>query len=393
MRVGVLSYRFGYYTYTRAIINQAPGVDYIPVHDVFSVANRLSWKINGLLKRKLINTFDLNNQFQDFGLNKVDLLHFMNGVSYGTTPWVSSFETILPRLSSVLSRQHGALTAHTALERRAMDALAGPHCKRLLPWSACAERMQRALLEAWPAHRNAITEKMQVLHPPQPLLIDRPEDKPIPRDGKLRFMMVGAAFLRKGGREVLDTFQKLIRHHGYPLELIIVSSLRIEDYAAKETPADVRAAQAIIEQNRDWITHYQSLPNDQVLDLMKQAHVGLLPTYADTYGLSVLEFQASGCPVISTDVRALPEINNNTVGWLIPVPKNDLGEALYDTAEGRAAIRNAICIGLEQAVHEIFADRTILPDKAQSALHRIRQHHNPADYAETLRRIYAHAVA
>ncbi len=63
------------------------------------------------------------------------------------------------------------------------------------------------------------------------------------------------------------------------------------------------------------------MPNQQVLELLKTCDVGLLPTYADTYGFSALEAQSAACPVISTDVRALPEINNTEVGWLINVPK------------------------------------------------------------------------
>ena len=63
-----------------------------------------------------------------------------------------------------------------------------------------------------------------------------------------------------------------------------------------------------------WISYVPKLTNNETLELMKKSHIGLLPTYADTYGYSVLEFQAAGCPVITTNVRALPEINNNNLG-------------------------------------------------------------------------------
>ncbi len=49
---------------------------------------------------------------------------------------------------------------------------------------------------------------------------------------------------------------------------------------------------------------------------MRTADIGMLPSYADTYGFSVLEAQA-GNAVITTDIRALPEVNNPAVGWLI----------------------------------------------------------------------------
>jgi len=80
---------------------------------------------------------------------------------------------------------------------------------------------------------------------------------------------------------------------------------------------------SLILDNLDRITYYEYLPNNEILELMKyKIQVGMLPTRGDTYGYSVLEFQASGCPVISTDVRALLEINNEDCGWIINVPKN-----------------------------------------------------------------------
>lgn len=33
-----------------------------------------------------------------------------------------------------------------------------------------------------------------------------------------------------------------------------------------------------------WITHYEALPNSEVIDLCRKAHMGLMPTFADTYG-------------------------------------------------------------------------------------------------------------
>jgi len=125
-----------------------------------------------------------------------------------------------------------------------------------------------------------------------------------------------------------------------------------------------------------------------VLELLKQAEVGLLPSYADTYGLSVLEAQACGKPVITTDIRALPEINPETAGWLIKVPKNELGEALYTTPEERAELSNEIQTGLEAIVRSIIDDPSQIAIKGTAALARIRQQHDPQMYAEALRQIY-----
>jgi glycosyltransferase involved in cell wall biosynthesis len=121
---------------------------------------------------------------------------------------------------------------------------------------------------------------------------------------------------------------------------------------------------------------------------MQSAHVGLLPTYADTYGYSVLEFQANGVPVITTDVRALGEINNNSAGWLINVPKNELGESFYATAEQREQLSASIESGLEKIVRNIFSETESLRLKGIASLEKIERDHDPDDYARRMREIY-----
>ena len=392
MKIGILAYRIKYYSYLRNILNKIPDAEYIPVNDLYSFLRKGALFVNRTLGKPLLPVFNLNNQFEDLDLNRVDLLHFFNGVSYGRTPWVSSFETILPRFSHLVTRHHGQEIAHVspdALTRRGLEALAGRSCLAILPLSQSAALMQTDLLKDLPAeYAQPILDKMRVLHPPQEILAPEVKAREYSPDNPIRFILVGAAFFRKGGREVLEVFERLVRQEKLPVRLIIVSSLRIEPYAAKETEADVAWAKAKIAENADWIEYYSALPNADTLALMRTADVGMLPSYADTYGFSVLEAQASGLPVITTDIRALPEVNNPTVGWLIKVPKNALGEALYATVEEREVLSQSIRAGLEQSVRHIAADPGQIAVKGAAALDRIRKEHDPAAYADALRQIY-----
>ncbi len=396
MRIGVLDYRMDHYSYLRAIINKVPSTHYLGVKDLYSLTNRGSKKINSLINKPLINTFDLNNQFNDFGFNRVDLIHLFNGVSYAHSPWVSSFETVLPRLRNIVTRHQGDVIKKIEFKgknKRAFLAMSGKACKALLPMSHNSALMQRDLLQDIPEEiAESICSKIKVLHPPQELLITDVNQKQFNFDDKLRFMFVGAGFFRKGGREILTVFEKLVREKSYPIELIIISSLYMDHYAAHETEADVIWAKEKIASNLDWITYYSNLPNSEVLGLMKRAHIGLLPTYADTYGYSVLEFQASGCPVITTNIRALPEINNDQVGWLIDVPRNSLGEALYTTESARRELGNRISGGLESIIEQIMLEPKLILKKSQSAFEQIRNNHDPADYGERLTQIYRDAL-
>lgn len=396
LRIGVLAYRMNFYTNLRIIVNRLPEAVYVPVKDLFSYRRALALKLNQVIGKPLFLTFDLNNQFEDFDLNKVDLLHFSNGVSYGKTPWVSHFETILPRFSAVLNQAketHWQNLEPNRLILKGLDALRSPACKQIIAWSENAANFQRKFLsEISSEYSEPILAKLRVLHPAQELLVERITPSEYDHEHPLRFVLVGSAFFRKGGRELFRAFQRLAGEEGMPIRLVVVSSLRVESYAAHETEADINWARQIIAEKPHWLEYYQELPNNGVLELLKNADVGLLPTWADTYGLSVLEAQASGCPVITTDVRALPEINNNHVGWLIKVPKDELGEAIYATDEDRQKLSQSIQSGLESAIRSIVADPSVIALKGQAALERIRVEHDPQAYAESLRQIYQAAL-
>ena len=397
MRIGAPKHRWHYYAYTRNILHRLPEATYVPVEDVFSLwarvgrlGNRIAQKIT---KRPHLFHFNANNQFFDAGLNAVDLFHFFNGISYGKRPWVTTFETAIPRFLEVmqaLSTGELDIASWQAWRfRKAMEATASDACLGILPLSDSARRAQEVVLQwAAPEVSAAIRAKMRVLHPPQPALLNTYEEKPVFPLKNLRFILVGHDFFRKGGAEILDTFIKMHSQSPLPLELIIVSRLDGHDYATQADEAQIQQARQKIQTHAAWIKHFDVLPHQDVLALMRTAHVGLLPTYADSYGYSVLELQASGCPVITTNINALPEINAPDRGWIAPVPLEPLGNAPYHTPEGRAAISAAIRSGLQQALEEIFADPESILRKGAAALHYIRTHHDPEQHANVLREIY-----
>ena len=75
----------------------------------------------------------------------------------------------------------------------------------------------------------------------------------------------------------------------YPVRLKIVSSLTYGDDVSKTTVEDFKSAKEIIAKYPNNIEHYEWLPNHEVLKLLASSHVSLLPTFADSYGYSVLE--------------------------------------------------------------------------------------------------------
>jgi glycosyltransferase involved in cell wall biosynthesis len=389
MRVGIQGRD---YAVSRNIADLVKGIDYVRVCDIYEILRKVYRAAVAGVRLFDHHRQDLRARFFDFEINRVDVLHFFNVVSFGKTPWVSTFETVLPRYQISLTCHHGrypgygSLKADTAVER-ALEAMSRPACRNIIAISNCSARMQKQMLQLYPEYREAIENKIVVLHPPQAAFFPDYHSKRLPQDGPIRFMFVGGSFFRKGGAEMLAAFQQL-RKDGLDCVLTIVSSLAVDDYATKETLADVANARRAINDNREWISHHRSLSNEDVLELMKASHVGLLPTYADTYGYSVLEFQACGCPVITTDVRALPEINDERSGWVIRLPKNWMGEAIYTKDDDRSKIAKTITSGIIAAVRNIMRNKTDIQAKADVALKRIRVEHSLELHAERLREIY-----
>ncbi|WP_430810994.1 MULTISPECIES: glycosyltransferase family 4 protein [unclassified Carboxylicivirga] len=337
--------------------------------DVFKLICHISFKwLNN------IPQWGLNLYWHPFKSRKATL-HFFNGIALSRQRFVTTFETALPRLGKV----------PTWLNSWAVKRLAGNDCLGLIAISQCTYNIQKQFLEEKHPHLSAaIMAKTIVLHPPQPVLVERVRERVI---APVIFTFVGNQFFGKGGREILATFQKL-HAEGYNFQLNIISNFSPDGYASHTTQKDTEELNARFATLPPSISIIGKLPNNELLTLLKQSHVALMPTYADTYGYFVLEAQACGCPVITTDIRALPEINNNECGWVIKVPKDTLGNGVLHIPEERAMFSKTIEKELYTTVKEILASPEIIQPKAAAALRRIKEEHDPERHAQRLVEVY-----
>ena len=324
----------------------------------------------------------------------VDLLHLFNSVSCSPSrPWILSVESAAPWTFEVRDSIESANPDFSRLRqiagvRAGVERLADPSCKQLLCLSECTRDIQVELLTAFPEHAQAILAKTSVLHPAQPAQVEK-WDKELSPGTPIEFMFIGRDFFRKGGREALLALKELAPHHD--LHLTLVSDLRI-DNPAFLLEGESRDGWLRWIEDQNWISHHQHMPNAQVLKHLRDAHVGLLPTWMDTYGFSVLECQSAACPVITTSLRALPEINPPEVGWSIPVPTNRLGHPLHGTPAQKHEFSATLRKGLETTLGAILSDPQAIAHKGQLALERIKELHSPAKYSSRLESLYRSAV-
>lgn len=314
---------------------------------------------------------------ENINTNRISLLHFFNSINFGKTPFITSFETIVPRYWNKKSFLIGA------------KVISRDICKKIIAISKNAYDIERKWIlecDITQSIKETILQKMTVLHPPQPLIsndISRFENIK-----QLRCIFIGNDFFRKGGVQLLRVLTKLKMR--MPIQLIIISCLSTGYNVTEATNEDIMSIEQYIKKNSDWITLYKHVRNDRVLSIASTCHVGFLPTFSDTYGFSVLEMQAAGVPVITTSIRALPEINNSECGWLINHPPMDHYANM--APREKLAFSRIVELSLEETFNSILDDLSILIKKSKSATTRIKQYHDPLRYGIALQQIYENAA-
>jgi len=131
-----------------------------------------------------------------------------------------------------------------------------------------------------------------------------------PPASPVRLLFVGADFDRKGGPLLVDVIRS--RFPGRA-ELDIVTTERVEGGPG--------------------IRVHRAQPNSEKLrSLFAQAHLFVLPTRAECFGIAAIEAMASGLPVVMGDAGAAHEIvDHGRTGWVVPHDGAALAEVLETT--------------------------------------------------------------
>jgi glycosyltransferase involved in cell wall biosynthesis len=302
---------------------------------------------------------------------KVSYIHTFNMVCRTQLPWCVSFETSIPRVYG----------DNIEYKKKLIDYMEKPNCCAMFALSKNAYDIQKRNLEGVLTADEAdrLMAKTKVLHAPQPLLVS--EEDIANRDCEpknINFIFIGRAFFIKGGKAVIDV---LSRYEGkYDFKLTLISSLQYDDYFTS-TPYDEMIKYKNIISHKSWIEYYESLPNETVLEKCRQSSIGLLPSVSETYGYALLEMQAAGLPVVSTNIRAFPELNNNTCGWVCNIPIDE---------EGCCSERNMTKLymilesELVRVFDDIFSNPKQIKEKGLKSWNRVKEMHDPVKYANVI---------
>lgn len=351
----------------------------------------------GLRKRSTQLLYELYYEYSPIIANLCTIMHSYSAINYSTKEdWVLSIESCVPyseAVTEILDQKNPdfSIIKDNKEVERALKCCARKNCKRIIAISQCTYNIQKALLDQFPKYKNAILQKTTILHPSQSVLINSIEDKHLSytEEETFIFTFVGNHLYRKGGREILLALSSL-REQFSNFELHLIGDAEQETFHAPMIEEDdIKKTLKLIEKEKAWVHYYPNLPNNQVLDILRRSHVSLLPTWSDSYGFSVLESQASGTPVITTSLRALKELNNDSIGWIIEVPTNPLNHPiLYNTREEKKEFQKILVDGIIRCCADALQNRQLVKEKSIKCLQQIKKNHNPVEYSAKLKDIY-----
>lgn len=238
----------------------------------------------------------------------VDLYHTYNSIVTGRKPWIVEVETTIPR--------YGQLKKGNKRFDWGVNKLKSQACSAIIFTSEYTKELNRKNFDRWGIDSDKCHLVYRAVKPHQPLEKNGKEQQ-------FTILFVGNGFYRKGGIELLKAFKRFNKKDA---RLVIISTFEV-DWEIYPTKEEVQFVQIEIEKNEQ-IELYQNLPHPQVINWMRKSNVFVNTTYADPFNNTVLEALSCGVPVITTDMRAIPEFVEEGYNGFMVTPNIDNREIM-----------------------------------------------------------------
>lgn len=184
------------------------------------------------------------------------------------------------------------------------------------------------------ANYGADPKRVTVLPPGVDTRLWSPE--PDKRRGRVQILFVGYAFERKGG-DLLLRWAAETRMTGWELHLVTSSSLTVQPPI--------------------FVHNDLSANSLQLVTLVRQCDLFVLPTRADCFSLASIEAMSAGLPVITTRVGGIPDIvQDGETGYLVEPNDYESLKRVLDELVGSRALRQRMGdAGRERALQRFDA--------------------------------------
>jgi glycosyltransferase involved in cell wall biosynthesis len=219
------------------------------------------------------------------------------------------------------SRLHGQMLTNTA--RHAAGVI--------VTTIAAGESIKRELARR---HRTGLAMVAAPL-PAQPLFSEPATPDPTLRDTAY-FVVTGALDPRKNHLLLLNVWRELVRQDGPESPKLVVAGSRFR------TSDAVTGMLERCEVIKDHVVEIPGLTTPGLRQLLAGARALLMPSYAEGFGIPIVEALALGTPVIASDLPAHREAGGPDVLYLSPDDGPGWLSAIRMLAAGRLAPRGAV---------------------------------------------------
>lgn len=280
-------FRRGYHTVYDELVKFPPeGIEYIFPPFVTPSKNKFVANIKRKLFRFYVNIFNKPNAVY-VNCKGADLIHSGGGfLIKNEFPWISELE----HAASCVGFQAGRLEK---VKNQIEKYFSSKYCRKIVPWTNAGMKSLFNFFDT-----SKFKDKIEVVYPA--MHVEKFHKKQ--KTEKPTIIFISYRFFTKGGKEVLQAYDKL--KEKYDFDLIVVSN--VPDQMKKKYPD---------------IIFEKPLPRDILLrDYFTRTDIFLLPTYMDTFGMVFLEAMSYSIPIVTTNVFALPEIVEDA-GFLVNADK------------------------------------------------------------------------
>lgn len=110
----------------------------------------------------------------------------------------------------------------------------------------------------------------------------------------------------------------------------------------------------------DKVSVYGPADDEKLENELKQAHLAIMPSHSESFGLSIAEAQAAGIPLVAYEAGSVPEVvENGVTAWLAPFREiNNLSRCIEEAIKDPKAAYQAGLAGRERVKEKFTWEKT-----------------------------------
>ena len=149
-------------------------------------------------------------------------------------------------------------------------------------------------------------------------------------------LFTGTISPRKNLVRLINAFNKI--SEGIPHELIITGSKTWKD----------KEVTSLIENNKK-VRRIGLVDDEDMPALYNLADIYIYPSLYEGFGLPILEAQACGCPVITSNTSSIPEVGGDSVLYIDPYSEDSIKNAILELSRNKKTKKKLLLDGFKNA--------------------------------------------